>query len=621
MKIDADVLSIQDLEQYYFVVPDYQREYVWEDSKHIQQFLFDIDDEFGSHATENPEYFIGSIIVVEKNGKHDVIDGQQRITTIVLCLCAIRNLLESLPYQDQFDEVRRSILNIIKNWLFKFDLKTKTALARLELQYEDSNGYLDTVIKKKTYQGEITSSITRMQKAYKCIYNHFEEKLQKEEDLFDDYTQYFLTNVNVVVIESDNIGSALKIFETINQRGAGLNAMDLVKNLLFSKASPREFEIIKIKWKEITTNLQECGDGEKPLRFLRYFMLARYHNGNLSEDDIYSWIISKDGKLKLSYESNPLDLVKEMATSSKIYSYLVQATNGEKDKAGFLKYPSVVNIGYINKKASRQHLIILMALDFNSDDAVNYLAKQLESFLFFTNTINLQPKSYLKLFIDWAGELRGKRTVEDVAALVEKHIAPFLRNYLSEFERTFMLINDSYYNPQYRVRYILGCLDSQVCQQVGLSSQGQDIIQSLQIEHILPQKITNREASKEFYDEETHEKYLSLLGNTTLLESQINQAINNYNDMSKDWFSQKQVQYMNSNCVLTKLLNNNYSIGRNTGINRFKSKTGYTFDEWTRKSIEKRQSILMELALMHWTFNGKRLNEYEKVKTILIDSK
>lgn len=612
MKIDANVLCIEDLQNYYFTVPDYQREYVWEENKHIQQFLVDIDEEFESLSNEKQDYFIGSIIIVEKNGKFDVIDGQQRLTTIVLCLCAMRDLLQSMNREENFSDVTNNILQIIERWLYRFDLKTTSSLARLELQYEDSNGYLDTVIQKKTYEGKVTSSISRMQKAYKRISDNFESKMQRSEQLFNDYMQYFLTNVNVVVIESDNISSALKIFETINQRGAGLNAMDLVKNLLFGKATPKDFEAIKIKWKEITTNLQACGDGERPLRFLRYFMLARYHNGILVEDDLYSWIVSKDGKQKLNYEKEPLGLVKEMAKSSLLYSHLVQATNGEKNKAGFRKFPPVVNIGYINKRGSRQHLIMLMALDFNSDEAVKYLATQLESFLFFTNTIGLQPKRIVRLFVEWAIELRGKKTVEDVRLLVETSMVPFLRDHLSDFKSEFSTINHYDYGPQYRVRYILGCLDTEISQQVGLNSQNQDTIQSLQIEHILPQKITNSEYSEDFCDEEVHKKYLNLLGNTTLLEGQINQAINGYNDMSKDWFEMKQVEYNNSNCVLTKLLNDKYSIGKNTAVNRFKTKTEYIFEEWTKESIQKRQDILMQLALSYWKINGKRLDEYEK---------
>lgn len=616
MKIDANVLSIEDLEKYYFVVPDYQREYVWEADKHIYQFLVDIDEEFEAHSNEQQSYFIGSIIVVKKDSKYDVIDGQQRLTTIVISLCAMRNILEDLQKHDQLTEMSSSILDIVKKWLFKFDLKTKSTLSRLELQYDESNGYLDTVIQKKVYEGEVTNSIEKMQKAYDRIFKHLQNYLNQEAELFEEYVQYFLTNVNVVVIESDNLGSALKIFETINQRGAGLNAMDLVKNLMFSKANTDDFETIKIKWKQITTDLQACGEGDNPLRFLRYFMIARYHNGIIREDDLYSWIISKEGKLKLQYETKPLNLVNEMTTAAKRYSHLVQATNSDSSNLGINKYPNVVKIGYINKQRSRQHLMLLMALDLNcNDDVINYLAQQIESFLFFANTLKMQTKNYERRFTDWAIRLRGKRNIEEIVELIDEAMIPFLRSYLSEFKNSFLQIRHYDYNPQYRERYILGCLDTEICKQAGLNPLSQDNIQKLQIEHILPQTLVNLEASDEF-DEEERDKYIYMLGNTTLLESQINQAINNYNDLSTDWFSMKQSEYLHSNFVLTKLLNDQYTIGKNTGLNRIKNKLNCQFDKWTKTSIEQRQQMLMELAFDHWQLNGKRLDEYNRVSAV-----
>lgn len=616
MKIDADVYTIQELEKYYFVVPDYQREYVWEADKHIYQFLVDIDEEFEAHSHDQQSYFIGSIIVVKKDSKYDVIDGQQRLTTIVISLCAMRNILEDLQKKGQLTDMSSSILDIIKGWLFKFDLKTKSTLSRLELQYDESNGYLETIIQKKTYEGEITNSIQKMQKAYERIFKHLQDYLNQGVELFEEYTQYFLTNVNVVVIESDNLGSALKIFETINQRGAGLNAMDLVKNLMFSKANTHDFETIKTKWKQITTDLQACDEGDKPLRFLRYFMIARYHNGIIREDDLYSWIISKEGKHKLQYETKPLNLVNEMAIAAKRYSHLVQATNSDSSNIGINKYPNVVKIGYINKQRSRQHLMLLMALDLNCDDnVVNYLAQQIESFLFFSNTLKIQTKSYERRFTDWAIKLRGKRNIEEIVNLVDEAVIPFLRGYLSDFKNSFLQIRHYDYNPQYRERYILGCLNTELCKQAGLTPLSPDNIQKLQIEHILPQTLINLDASDEF-DEEERDKYTFMLGNTTLLESQINQAINNCNDLSTDWFGMKQAEYIHSNFVLTKLLNDQYTIGKNTGLNRLKNKLNCQFDEWTKTSIEQRQQMLMELAFDHWQLNGKRLDEYDRASTV-----
>ena len=469
------------------------------------------------------------------------------------------------------------------------------------------------MIQKLKYEDEVTSSIDKMKKAYDRILEHFESYIQQDIKIFEKYVKYFLTSVNVVVIESDNLGSALKIFETINQRGAGLNAMDLVKNLLFSKAKDHDFEVIKAKWKQITSDLQNCDEGDKPLRFLRYFMIARYHNGIIREDDLYSWIISKEGKQKLQYENQPLNLVNEMATAAKRYSYLVQATNSDHNELGINKYPNVVNIGYINKQRSRQHLILLMALNLNcDDDVVNYLAQQIESFLFFANTLKMQTKNYERRFTDWAIQLREKRDVKEVIEIVDETIIPYLRGYLSDFKYSFLQIRHYDYNPQYRERYILGCLDTELCTQAGLNPLSQDNIQKLQIEHILPQTLINLDVSDEF-DEEERDKYTFMLGNTTLLESQINQAINNYNDLSNDWFGMKQTEYIHSNFVLTKLLNDQYTIGKNTGLNRLKSKLNCQFDEWTKTSIEQRQQMLMELALDHWKLNGKRLDQYNKM--------
>lgn len=616
MKIDAEVFSIKNLDKYYFVVPDYQREYVWEADKHIYQFLVDIDEEFDAHSIEQQSYFLGSIIIVKKDSKYDVIDGQQRLTTIVLCLCAIRNILESLNDKEPLSRMSSNMLDITKNWLYTFDMEAETTMPRLELQYDDSNGYLDTMIQKLKYEDEVTSSIDKMKKAYDRILEHFESYIQQDIKIFEKYVKYFLTSVNVVVIESDNLGSALKIFETINQRGAGLNAMDLVKNLLFSKAKDHDFEVIKAKWKQITSDLQNCDEGDKPLRFLRYFMIARYHNGIIREDDLYSWIISKEGKQKLQYENQPLNLVNEMATAAKRYSYLVQATNSDHNELGINKYPNVVNIGYINKQRSRQHLILLMALNLNcDDDVVNYLAQQIESFLFFANTLKMQTKNYERRFTDWAIKLRGKRNIEEVVDLVNEAIIPFLRGYLSDFKNSFLQIRHYDYNPQYRERYILGCLNTELCKQAGLTPLSPDNIQKLQIEHILPQTLINLDVSDEF-DEEERDKYTFMLGNTTLLESQINQAINNYNDLSNDWFGMKQAEYIHSNFVLTKLLNDQYTIGKNTGLNRLKNKLNCQFDEWTKTSIKQRQQMLMELAFDHWQLNGKRLDEYDRASTV-----
>lgn len=101
---------------------------------------------------------------------------------------------------------------------------------------------------------------------------------------------YFLLMVTSFIrIETHDITDALKIFETINQRGKGLDSMDLLKNMVFCQVDRSKFKELNMNWKEITRALESIE--EKPLRFLRYFIMASYNtsavkDGILREDQI-----------------------------------------------------------------------------------------------------------------------------------------------------------------------------------------------------------------------------------------------------------------------------------------------------------------------------------------------
>jgi uncharacterized protein with ParB-like and HNH nuclease domain len=90
--VQSQDLSIAQVLQTFYVVPSYQREYVWVQEQ-VEQLLSDILDEMGTaSASDAPEYFIGSIVVCPgAEGTLELIDGQQRMTTIYVALCAIRD--------------------------------------------------------------------------------------------------------------------------------------------------------------------------------------------------------------------------------------------------------------------------------------------------------------------------------------------------------------------------------------------------------------------------------------------------------------------------------------------------------------------------------------------------
>ena len=146
MEIKANKKSVCELKDFYFSVPNYQREYVWKADDQVEQFLVDIDNEYEEDSKEQQSYFIGSIIIVKNNkGKYDVIDGQQRLTTIMLTLCAMRDLLE----EQNLDKKQKQYLKTIQELLYDFDTRTDQEEIRLELQYDESKGFLSLMCADK----------------------------------------------------------------------------------------------------------------------------------------------------------------------------------------------------------------------------------------------------------------------------------------------------------------------------------------------------------------------------------------------------------------------------------------------------------------------------------------
>ena len=605
MEVKAQVHTIEKLKDYHFLVPDYQREYVWEVEDQVEQFLADIANEFDPDAKAPSSYFIGSIIIVKNGSKHDVIDGQQRLTTTVITMCALRDLLTGQP----LDAVQEHYLKTIQAWLSSFDMQSKQVQVRLELQYEESKDFLLQLILGKPLPPSSTLSIERMHAAYERIKQHLQKYLDAGLGVLAEYAYYFLTKIDLVVIESENLSSALKIFETINQRGAGLNAMDLVKNLLFKEAKGNDFDRIKGKWKELTGHLERAREGDSPLRFLRYFLMARYYDGILREDEIYKWIISAEGKQRLRYEQAPYELAVELEKGARRYADLVRATELMNDGGD---YPSVTRIGFMNKVKSRQHLILLLALDHTSTaEAINYLAQQIESFFFYSNTLGIQAKNNERLFVQWAAKLRGLKSEAEIAPVIETTLVPYLKDKLGEFRQRFLALRDNDYHPLYRLRYVLGRMENQLLALCNTPQKGLRYIDGLQIEHILPQ--TPRDGaipSALAASRADYEGHVYRLGNVTLLESVINQAVNKHNDLHGTWFTDKQAEYAKSGLLSTQLLNHTFAIGVNTKVNKLSNMPAVNFRtaRWDGSAIAQRQQALLDLALDTWTLNHHRLD-------------
>lgn len=586
--IQSEDLILQKLLNNYYVVPSYQREYVWKQEQ-VNRLLEDILEAKGDFPrTDDGDYFIGSIVVCESKLKNEgsvfeVIDGQQRLTTLIVILCAIRDRIKEINKQADVSAINTYILNSSIDFSGNAVEKMKLAL-----QYEESDGILD-----KLGKSEDVSNVTSNSKSVNNIINAYHytkeflgQNYADEEKAVREFFGYLINKVKVIRVQTVSVAQALKIFETINDRGVGLNSMDLLKNLMFMHVKPEQFDKLKVEWKEIVQELELRK--EKPLRFLRYFIMGNYGVEEITEDRIYEWFLANEDKC--GYKTNSFGFVDLLKQNVKAYGQFVSGKNPNGSSNRYLD-----NIRYFSGSA-RQHLILLLAARKLPNDLLEKLARQIEN-LFFCYTITREPtKTFEKKFAKWSVGLQRVNDETDLDKFIEKYIEDEKRKKRDSFIYHLSTLTQQNIQ-QYRIRYILAKLSQSLDERAWGSTPVYTSLQTyinkdVELEHILPRSPSDT-VKKAFDKQDEYQDYVVKLGNLTLLEKSINASISN------GLYGSKRLEYEKSNFVLTKAISKKLQVGVNTKINRAVSKLR-TYDKWDSTTIEDRQQLLVELSLNAW---------------------
>ena len=586
----------------FYIVPDYQREYVWTD-KEVQQLLEDINEQIDAGSTQ--EYFIGTVLVspTDQKNHYEVIDGQQRLTTFFLLLCALKHLFQGEPQ-------RQTISELISTSYTDSDGEAKTSL-KLEPRYENASEVMTKLVELDAEPLEVRAriqaagiasfgSLDNLVNAYGTLYRYLGDNYDETSKL-KKYWGYLANNVVFIQISTD-VSSALKIFETINERGVGLNPMDLLKNLLFTQVKQTHFTQLKNEWKKITKPLER--GKEKPLRFLRYFLMASYAIKNsrgdavIRENEIYDWLIAKDNAAMCDYANNPFEFVRKVTQS--VQHYLAFGNGLGNDGKSSLAMDSLKRL---TGGAFSLHYVLLLAVASLSTALFEHFVRQLESFLFFYIFTKTPTKDLERNFSVWADELRTIAGMSDPkeqrASLNAFVVDRFELNMAAKSQELSDALKrlSLYSMQQYRTRYLLARLTQYVDMAFsGVKSPGRlDSYTNLEIEHILPD-IPTRELRAKWADENPdadYDDYKDRLGNLTLLEKPINIVAGN------DFYSKKQAEYSKSSNYLTRSLVELTDVGQNTSISRINKKLA-AFDVWSASSIDKRHALLAALAQDVW---------------------
>lgn len=237
----------------HYVLPHFQREYSWGEAewKTLLDDATAIYDEYD--PDREPEHFLGALVVINDGTRNGVIpalklvDGQQRLTTISLLFCALRDLLsDSNP----------SLSNKIQKMLVNRDEEGELYFKVLPtLKYGDREAYTRLV---GSDSENFNTSDSNIPKAYNYFYEKLKNKLSSQALKAEQFFVVLSNCFQVVLMDLSQDESPYKIFESLNAKGKQLTQADLVRNYI-AMTLPAKYQesLFKEQWEKIESLLQE----------------------------------------------------------------------------------------------------------------------------------------------------------------------------------------------------------------------------------------------------------------------------------------------------------------------------------------------------------------------------
>ena len=317
-KLNIDQKTIRDLfsdKRADFLIPDYQRPYAWGD-KECQTLWDDIfafsfpDNDCNKFNSDNDEYFLGPIVTFKNGSKQEVIDGQQRLTTLMLVLRAFYD-----KYTNMKDEQSVKTRELIEKCIWKTDEFGNPQKNHLKIDSE-----VATDNDKDEFLNILRTGIVeeKMKSSYAQNYRFFQKKINEFLNGYPGYFSYLpvriLNNCILLPIEAESQDTALRIFSTLNDRGKPLSDADIFKAQLYKYYSAKgtKDEFIR-QWRDLE---RVCDGIFEPAAgtpmdeiFTRYMYYERAKSGIKS---------STTEALRKFYEKNGYELLKRDETFENI---------------------------------------------------------------------------------------------------------------------------------------------------------------------------------------------------------------------------------------------------------------------------------------------------------------
>jgi uncharacterized protein with ParB-like and HNH nuclease domain len=494
----------------FYQVPDYQRPYSW-DKENISELIDDLTFAYTNNKSE--KYFCGSLVLV-KNDRYDIIDGQQRLTTFTILCCVIRDCFSDKLDQKSNDFINRAIQDEYEE--NKRKLKFLTG-AQMQIDFEET--ILKEIVFKNNVNPEKVFATNRYLQNAHYLRTFLNEKIEELSIVPNDFIQWIFESVVLTVIITHDLDNAIRIFNVLNDRGLPLSPMDILKSSLMQKLSTEDRNAFKIKWENIN-NLFTTVDNltfEEMLNTYLYYKLSSNPKNRYDKELLTIFYNEKKTSLEAIFE------IEEFSRS-----YLEAIMENDK---------------YIYMLRYLQHRIywhsIIATAKFLEYEKYNELLKILVGY-YYQNWIAGATAARIKqTSFNIIKALKENRTIDYIRTLCNNNLVQYGTSETFKVE-----IDGSYFYGRrwdksllYLVEYF--SQDNSKVNFIPLSN-------TIQLEHILPQTVEgeNSEWSKLFTEEDRND-LTNCIGNLTLLSMRKNIQAYNYS------FSEKKKAYQDKDNVVT----------------------------------------------------------------------
>ncbi|AIA72446.1 conserved hypothetical protein [Pectobacterium atrosepticum SCRI1043] len=535
-----------------YEIPPYQRPYAWTPEE-AGELFDDLNDFY--HYEKEESYFLGSIVLIKQENKphSQVIDGQQRLTTLTILIAALTSLIDDKEAKDEcfsyIQEPGKRLQGIPAKPRLALRQRDRTFFATTVQALEFENlANIDTAQLENESQVNIQLNALLLQKKLQQTFSNTETLI--------NFGVFLMTRCFLVAVTSPSQQSAFRVFSVLNNRGMDLLPSDLIKADAIGKIIESKRDIFNDKWEEIEVNTGRSG-----LNDLLTYIRMIYAKTKAKR------VLLEEFKEHVQSKINDPEILIDKVISPYADAYLIVRDSN---------YVASTNAENVN-----QILYWLNRID-NSDwqpVAIQFLAKfgsNSSAFLDFmfrlerlaaklhicSANINERIDRYAKVLTEL--ETSSRPSIESVNLSIQE-----ANDFIKEID------GNIYYLTARRRNYIILRVDSFLTDKAAKYDHS-----ILTIEHVLPQTVEDgSEWQANWPDEEQREIWTHRLANLVPLTQRRNSQASNF-----DFSRKKQAYFVGSSGVSSYILTTQV-------LNE---------SEWIPSVLERRQLNLVELCKENW---------------------